>query len=146
MANSNFLPGISVAGLVLALAAPWPASAAENGQAMDGAAQYRQYCASCHGMTGEGDGRVAKKLEPPPPALTTLSQRHGGVFPAEYVSRIIDGREERKAHGARVMPVWGTYYGILAQGQGRDAPDTETAIGQRISALIEHLRSIQTGD
>lgn len=156
MANTNVLPGTSVAGLVrsaapcaaafmVALAAFWSPAAADAAKESEGASLYRQHCASCHGGTGRGDGPVAKRLTPPPPALTTLARRHGGVFPTDYVYRIVDGREERRAHGGRSMPVWGTYYGLQAQGSGRDAPDTETAIRQRILALVGHLESIQVG-
>lgn len=156
MANTNFLPGMSAAGLLrsvvpctaafaVALAASWSPAAADTAQETEGASLYRQHCASCHGSSGRGDGPVAERLRTPPPALTTLARRHAGTFPEDYVYRLIDGREERRAHGGRNMPVWGTYYGLQAQGQGRDAPDTETAIRQRIRALVEHLKSIQVG-
>ena len=157
MAIPKFRPSVPVARVartaalctatfVATLAASWSPSAADEAkEAVDGAALYRQHCASCHGGTGKGDGPVAEKLKVPPSSLTTLARRHAGTFPTEYVHRIIDGREERRAHGGRSMPVWGTYYGLQAQGKGRDAPDTETAIQQRIVAVIEYLKTIQVG-
>lgn len=35
-----------------------------------GAVGYQRFCAPCHGPTGEGDGLVAKRGFPPPPALS----------------------------------------------------------------------------
>jgi mono/diheme cytochrome c family protein len=136
---------LHAATIVAMLATSWSPSVADEAKEAEGARLYRQNCASCHGMTGQGDGPVAERLKAAPRPLTTLARRHAGTFPTEYVYRIIDGREERRAHGGRNMPVWGTYYGLRAQGQGRDAPDTETAIRERIIALIAHLKSIQVG-
>ena len=34
-----------------------------------GALVYREQCASCHGITGDGRGPAAKHLNPPPPDL-----------------------------------------------------------------------------
>ncbi len=156
MASSSSRPGMPGAGLVrpaalyaatfaAMLAMSWSPSAADESKAAEGARLYQQNCASCHGATGKGDGPVAERLKTAPQSLATLARRHAGTFPTEYVYRIIDGREERRVHGGRNMPVWGTYYGLRAQGQGRDAPDTETAIRERILALIEHLETIQVG-
>ena len=156
MASPNFRSTMRVAGLVRTAvlsaaafgalaAASWLPAVADEAMETEGAGLYRQHCASCHGSTGRGDGPVAEKLKTPPASLTTLTRRHAGVFPTEYVSRIIDGREERRVHGGRSMPVWGTYYGLQAQGQGRSAPDTETAIRQRVAALIGYLKTIQVG-
>ena len=156
MASPKFRPGVSRTGPVrtaalcsatfaAVLAIFCAPAAAADADKTDGARLFRQHCASCHGDTGRGDGPVAERLKTPPPALTTLARRHAGAFPTEYVYRIIDGREERRVHGGRNMPVWGTYYGLQAQGQGRNAPDTETAIRQRILNLIAYLESIQVG-
>lgn len=72
-----------------------------------GAELYQRFCASCHGYSGFGDGPVASQLKVSVPDLTRIAKRHGGVFPAEDVRRIIDGRSVHMAHGTRTMPVWG---------------------------------------
>jgi len=69
---------------------------------------YVNYCASCHGRTGKGDGPVAKALTKTPADLTKLSQANGGVFPSARVYESIDGTQDVVAHGPRDMPVWGS--------------------------------------
>lgn len=154
MAQGDFELGVPASGMrrrampfaAAAIAALLAASSPSTAQTLaetDGAGLYLQHCASCHGSAGRGDGPIADKLKVPPPALTTLARRHGGTFPTDYVYQIIDGREQRLAHGGRDMPVWGSYYGMQARWRDRDAPDTETVIQQRILALIDHLKTFQ---
>ena len=46
---------------------------------------FRQYCATCHGDDGRGDGQNASNLIPAPPDLTTSKRAQD----AEYVRRVI---------------------------------------------------------
>ncbi len=48
-----------------------PAQAAPDG----GRGAYLRYCATCHGVGGEGDGPTARWLEPPPRAFTQGAYR-----------------------------------------------------------------------
>jgi len=75
-----------------------------------GAALYRRYCASCHGLTGRGDGPVAETLSTPPADLTQLAKKAGGHFDEPGLIAYIDGRRWVKAHGPREMPVWGAVF------------------------------------
>jgi mono/diheme cytochrome c family protein len=103
----------------------------------DGAALFRAYCASCHGVSGRGDGAVAKFLKLPPANLMRLSARNSGVFPADRVARTIDGRHAVRTHGESTMPVWGPIFArspIVAD---------EAAVDARIRALVAYLESIQ---
>jgi mono/diheme cytochrome c family protein len=77
---------------------------------VDGAKIFRNYCASCHGVNGSGNGPVAPALKTKVPLLTTLAQRNHGTFPTARVRRIITGDEGRAAHGSREMPVWGPVF------------------------------------
>jgi mono/diheme cytochrome c family protein len=48
-----------------------------------GAVVYGRYCAACHGPTGKGDGMVAQRGFPPPPAFTdpkSLKRPDGEMF------------------------------------------------------------------
>lgn len=103
-----------------------------------GSELYGQFCASCHGASGRGDGPVAAALKGPVPDLTRIGARQGG-FPAERVRDMIDGRAMVPAHGTREMPVWG--YELEARVPG-NMPGRATA--QRMTErLVDYLKSIQ---
>jgi mono/diheme cytochrome c family protein len=107
---------------------------------MSGAELYREFCASCHGLQGHGDGPVAPGLRHKVPDLTELAKRRGGVFPAEEIHRIIDGRSMPRAHGSAEMPVWGwEFYGY----EGEDATRRRRA-AELIDQIVDYLRSIQS--
>lgn len=85
-----------------ALALALAANGALAGPDVDfGKVEYESSCASCHGLLGKGDGPLARALVSQPSDLTTLTKRNGGVFPAQRVHEIIDGRAEVEAHGPR---------------------------------------------
>lgn len=63
---------------------------------------FDQYCATCHGDGGRGDGQNASNLNPPPPDLTTSK----GLADAAYVRRVIV--EGSAAVGrSPLSPPWG---------------------------------------
>jgi mono/diheme cytochrome c family protein len=103
---------------------------------IQGPALYKAYCASCHGMLGNGDGPMAKSLKVPPPDLTRISARNGGTFPLARISRIISGEEQLPAgHGNREMPVWGPVFSRV---------DSDQDLGRiRVDNLARYLRDIQ---
>jgi mono/diheme cytochrome c family protein len=100
---------------------------------------YLRYCASCHGADAKGDGALAGLLRAPPPDLTTLARRSGGIFESGKISAVIDGRFAVPAHGTGAMPVWGR---VLGQPIGEAATAEEVSRGQ-IDALVSYLQSIQ---
>jgi len=51
--------------------------ALESKSIKQGQAVYVQYCQSCHGNTGHGDGTLNRTLNKPPANLTTLDQPAG---------------------------------------------------------------------
>src|SRR5262245_52192216 len=102
---------------------------------LTGRDSFDRYCASCHGPDGRGSGPVAAALKTRPADLTTLAERNGGVFPAERLRQLIEGRGPA-AHGDRTMPVWG----VVFKRQGNATEDTA---GARIDALVAYLQSIQ---
>lgn len=103
----------------------------------DGRNLYLGYCASCHGLTGAGDGPVAGGMAFKMEDLRTLQARHG-AFPADQLREVIDGRTLRSVHGTNDMPVWGWQF-LLAE-------DSEEHVAARIDALVEYLRSVQQVD
>ena len=104
-----------------------------------GAETFHEYCAACHGATGEGNGPVAIELKKPPADLTRIAARRGGKFPDADVARWIDGRFDVPAHGTREMPIWGRVF------QDKVAPGTEPdeVVRGRILSLTEYLKTIQ---
>ena len=76
---------------------------------LDGSKIFSNYCATCHGTNGNGNGPVAPALKTKVPDLTTLARRNGGKFPAVRVRGIIAGDERYAAHGSSQMPVWGPF-------------------------------------
>lgn len=110
-------------------------------QDMDaGAATYGQYCATCHGANGTGDGPLTEMMTTSVPDLTTLSVRNDGEFPMLEVIHIIDGRTGLRAHGGP-MPV----YGALFESQMADAGPYGGVLYTRgrILSLAYYLESLQ---
>ncbi|MEN8180938.1 MAG: cytochrome c [Myxococcota bacterium] len=93
-----------------------PAAPTASGPAdvQAGAALYGQYCSSCHGARGDGDGPVAAGLDPSP-------ARHsdGEVMNAlsdDYLFRVIEGGGPAVGKSP-LMTAWG---GTLRDGEIRD--------------------------
>ncbi len=55
-----------------------------------GAKLYAQNCASCHGLAGQGDGKMAEELKPKPSNLVDASWKHGSTD-GEIFTLIRDG-------------------------------------------------------
>ena len=107
---------------------------------MSGMDMYQQLCSSCHGVDGGGDGPVSSLIKIGVPDLTRIAARDGGDFPTEDVRRTIDGRWDRRAHGARDMPVWGwQFYDSSATNDAEE----RARVDSMIDRLVNHLRSIQ---
>ena len=87
-----------------------PALAQEEPIDEIGKREFLRSCAACHGESARGDGLVAGLLLVKPPDLTSIRKRHDGKFPASWVYRIIDGRNEMRPHGSQEMPIWGDRY------------------------------------
>ena len=129
-----------------ALALALAANGALAGPDVDfGKVEYESSCASCHGLSGKGDGPLARALVSQPSDLTTLTKRNGGVFPAQRVHEIIDGRAEVEAHGPREMPVWGKEYqsAVLPQGESGVFDFGPSIANARIASVVDYLYRIQ---
>jgi mono/diheme cytochrome c family protein len=107
--------------------------------AKDGHALYVRYCASCHGMSGKGDGPIAASLRQRPADLTQLAKRAGGRFDEPKVLSIIDGRRSVAEHGPREMPVWGAVFDEELKEQ---LYKQYTGLLQS-RVLVDYLRSLQ---
>jgi mono/diheme cytochrome c family protein len=106
-----------------------------------GRQEFMNYCASCHGESGMGNGPVAEYLSVTPPNLTGLAARNGGEFPYLNVFMIIDGRTGIGPHGSD-MPVWGDIFKMHEVDASADY-GAETIVRGRILSLVKYLESIQ---
>jgi mono/diheme cytochrome c family protein len=101
-----------------------------------GQQMYAFYCAACHGADAKGHGPAAAMLITPPPDLTTLSKRHLGKFPREYVNSILEFGPGVPAHGSSDMPTWGPIFRYYDK-------QNERVVQQRIKRLCDYLASLQ---
>jgi mono/diheme cytochrome c family protein len=100
---------------------------------------YQERCASCHGLSGKGDGPAAPALKAAPPDLTTITRRAGGTFPAARVFQVITHGGSISAHGSQSMPVWGKIFSVEAGRGERGALHSRRAVLQ----LKRYLESLQ---
>ncbi|MGC2831466.1 MAG: cytochrome c [Candidatus Acidiferrum sp.] len=106
-----------------------------SSRAPTGAELYNKHCAVCHGTDLKGAG----PFPPPyrtPPDLTTLANRHGGKFPAAYVSNVLKNGVRLPAHGPAEMPVWGSDF------EARDRLE-KIQVKARIKELTDYIKSLQ---
>lgn len=128
-------------GLIVLAAATVLSACVPEPEEVSGRALFDQFCVSCHGTTGKGDGPAAAGLARKPADLTRISARNGGSFPMVRVMSVIDGYT--RAGDGSVMPELGDVLGegpveIIDTGNG-----IETPTPSRLVALADYLRSIQ---
>lgn len=68
----------------------------------DGKRLFTQYCVTCHGDAGAGDGQNAYNLDPPPPDFQDSLKTH----PSSYWRQIIEGGTVAVGRSA-LCPPWG---------------------------------------
>ena len=87
-----------------------PYTVALSAEIDSGKAFYLQYCSSCHGQEGRGNGPITRYLNVKVPDLTLIKKKNNGIYPVDKVMAAIDGRRIVPAHGEREMPVWGEIF------------------------------------
>lgn len=129
---------VAVAASLMALTLLSSASFAQ-GRVDYGQKAFESSCASCHGMSGKGDGAMRPYLVKAPSDLTTLAKRNGGVFPSQRIWETIDGRSSADIgpHGAREMPVWGDVF------RGEDTQPRDLHARNRIASLLDYIARMQ---
>lgn len=100
---------------------------------------YLQYCSSCHGKDGKGDGTVSRDLKVRVPDLTGLAKKNQGVYPLDDVMATIDGRRLVRGHGDRNMPVWGESF--HSESEGKKYPELTTLLKAKI--IAEYVATLQ---
>ena len=106
--------------------------------AMEPPTDYLQYCSSCHGKGGKGDGPLAANMKDKPADLSAITHFYKGKFPTKVIRQAISGtatdRTIAQFHGPVDMPVWGKVF--------RDQSGDSIAEA-RIDLLVEYIESIQ---
>lgn len=106
-----------------------------------GAQDFADFCSSCHGVSGKGDGEMAATLGKRPADLTSLSRRNGGTFPTTRVMAKIWGYTGGKG-GGTVMPNFGPLLDSdMVPYDGGDGIMSPTPL--RLVQIAEHLQSLQ---
>jgi mono/diheme cytochrome c family protein len=94
---------------------------------------YLQYCASCHGTGGRGDGPNALTLKVIPTDLTMLAALNKGVFPSAMIIDVIKNGSAPLGHGTE-MPAWSKALAIKGNPSGTRS---------RIARLVRYIESLQ---
>ncbi len=126
--------GLILAGAGLLACAPPPE--------VTGRALYGEFCVSCHGTEGRGDGPAAGGLDRKPADLTRIAARNGGTFPLARVISTIDGYTRAREDNL-TMPEFGVMLEdgplvLVDTGDGIPTPTPE-----RLLALAEYIRTLQ---
>ena len=109
-----------------------------------GEREYKNHCAGCHGLDGQGNGVFVEFLNTKPGPLTTLARDNKGVFPFRKVYDIIDGTDRIGAHGTKDMPIWGERYAMdTIKEYGEFATDHPQTVRCRILELVFYLANMQ---
>jgi hypothetical protein len=114
-----------------------------TGQLVVGKADYDQYCASCHGANGAGDGS-ATAVNPgiKPADLTKIATANGGVFPTEKVADMINGRKQIPSHQRFDMRFWGVNF--QQRGSEESTPESEAKARARIDMMVSYIKTMQS--
>jgi hypothetical protein len=105
----------------------------------EGQSLYMENCASCHGVTGRGDGPAATGLRTPPADLTQIAARRDGVWPMLEVMSIVDGYSRRTLKRDE-MPIFDDFL-------DGDTIDVDTGNGLKTpmsTKLIEMVNYLET--
>jgi len=94
------------------------------------------YCASCHGVDGKGNGPAAVALKPAPTDLTTLAKANEGKYPAGFLSAVLKFGRNPAAHGSSEMPVWGSRFKMID-------PNQDPTGRQHVDDLVAYIGSLQ---
>lgn len=108
---------------------------------MQGASDFNELCAPCHGRDGKGHGPLAEGLDRAPADLTGLSARNGGEFPMAHVMSQIWGYEKGKAPSdimPKFAPLMESKMVLVDTGDGIQTPTPE-----RLVAIANYVAGLQ---
>lgn len=109
-----------------------------------GKQDFDKHCASCHGLTGTGNGWLSHFLTQEPPDLTLLAKQNGGILPLERLYNSIAGNQI-PIHGPSDMPAWGSAF--ITEAKDKNVGllyDPEALAKARILLLLEYINRLQS--
>src|SRR5262249_43786128 len=106
-------------------------------------AMYVQYCGSCHGPDGKGNGVMASALQTKPGDLTQIAKKNGGEFPTVMIEDYIRGKRNVPAHGDPDMPVWGQIFREDARVGSTTGRSAKSVARTKIAFITQYIKSIQ---
>jgi len=133
---------VMVTAVLFSAAVAWAATSAalqnepRRQDLNSGAHLYQEFCASCHGDSGTGDGPLAATLLRRTTDLTLLTQRNGGTFPRADVLAVVEATRPIPAHAGPAMPNWRDVFSRMENGNARE-------IRKRMEALVAHVETLQ---
>ena len=139
---SKLILGVALAGSVFFVANTVSAGSNDLIPNSKATADYINYCASCHGVSGTGDGPMASDLKAKPSDLTVLAKNNGGNFPFLKLRRIIDGSYTTgtlRGHSSNEMPIWGDAFRREESLGGNSYIATQA----RIMNILDYISMIQ---
>ena len=140
--SSKLILGAALAGGVLFVANGVNAGSNDLIPNSKAKADYVNYCASCHGVGGTGNGPMASELKAKPTDLTLLAKNNGGNFPFLKLRKVIDGSYTTgslRAHSSNEMPIWGDAFRREEQLGGNSYTTTQA----RIMNILDYISMIQ---
>ncbi|KNG91865.1 hypothetical protein ATO11_20430 [Pseudaestuariivita atlantica] len=102
---------------------------------------FESNCASCHGVTGRGDGPLAKGLRTAPADLTQIAARRDGVWPMLEVMSILDGYL-KKTNPRNDMPVFDDFL-VGRMVDFETGNGLTTLVPAKLIAMANYLETLQ---
>ena len=103
---------------------------------------YGRYCASCHGVEGDGMGPMRPVLMVAPTDLSRLTKRNAGTFPLARVLTRIDGTAPVVSHGDE-MPVYGDFFASGRRVEMVGAAGNRLETTSALADLVTYLQTLQ---
>jgi mono/diheme cytochrome c family protein len=100
-----------------------------------GRERFNIFCSVCHGLTGEGDGRIVQRGFTRPPAFYPVKGKD-----LDYLSRAYRLKKQE-------LPLWkaavGHYYDVITNGHGAMAAYAEQVPVRDRWAIVGYIRALQ---
>lgn len=108
-----------------------------------GNSEFQARCASCHGVSGKGNGALMPLLPLLHVVAGTDAAGKKGIFPINRAHEVVEG-DKVPAHGSLGMPIWGLAYRLInAESYFETEYETNAPVRERILFLLECVSTMQ---